>query len=79
MKARLAAVPLLLLFSLTASAQQNDVAVFVGGATIYLGGALRDAKVDITTLFNCGAVGLVVCAALLWCVREPALKRISAA
>ena len=57
----------------------NMFAVFVGGATIYLGGALRDAKVDITTLFNCGAVGLVVCAALLWCVREPALKRISAA
>ena len=49
------------------------------GATIYAGGALRDAKVDITTVFNCGAVGLVVCAILLWFVREPALRRISAA
>ena len=54
-------------------------AVFVGGATIYAGGALRDAKVDITTVFNCGAIGLIVCAILLWCVREPAFKRVSAA
>ena len=52
----------------------NMFAVFVGGATIYAGGALRDAKVDITTVFNCGAVGLVICAALLWFVREPARK-----
>ena len=52
----------------------NMFAVFVGGATIYAGGALRDANVDITTVFNCGAVGLVICAALLWFVREPARK-----
>ncbi|MFO1451219.1 MAG: MFS transporter [Opitutaceae bacterium] len=52
----------------------NTFAVFVGGATIYAGGALRDAKVDITVVFNCGAIGLVVCAVLLWFVREPAIK-----
>jgi sugar phosphate permease len=52
----------------------NMFAVFVGGATIYVGGALRDAKVDITAVFNCGAVGLVICAALLWFVREPPLQ-----
>lgn len=52
----------------------NTFAVFVGGATIYAGGALRDAKVDITTVFNCGAAGLVICAVLLWFVREPAVK-----
>jgi hypothetical protein len=51
----------------------NMFAVFVGGATIYVGGALRDAKVDITAVFNCGALGLVICAGLLWFVREPVL------
>jgi len=52
----------------------NMFAVFVGGATIYAGGALRDANVGISTVFNCGAAGLVVCAVLLWFVREPAPK-----
>ena len=56
----------------------NMFAVFVGGATIYAGGALRDAKVDITTVFNCGALGLVICAVLLWFVRETTLKRVAA-
>ena len=55
----------------------NMFAVFVGGATIYAGGALRDAKVDITTVFNCGALGLVICAVLLWFVRETTLKRVA--
>jgi predicted MFS family arabinose efflux permease len=53
----------------------NMFAVFVGGATIYAGGALRDAQVNITTVFNFGALGLLICAALLWFVREPAAKR----
>jgi hypothetical protein len=57
----------------------NMFAVFVGGATIYVGGALRDAHVNITTVFNCGALGLVVCATLLWFVREPVTKRVSPA
>jgi MFS family permease len=57
----------------------NMFAVFVGGATIYAGGALRDAHVNITTVFNCGAIGLVICATLLWFVREPAAKPVSPA
>jgi len=52
----------------------NMFAVFVGGATIYAGGALRDANIEITTVFNCGAAGLVVCAALLWFIRESPAK-----
>ncbi len=56
----------------------NMFAVFVGGATIYAGGALRDAKVDITTVFNCGAAGLVICAVLLWFVRETTPKPVTA-
>jgi MFS family permease len=44
----------------------NGFATLVGGATIYAGGALRDAHVNVFTLFNCGAAGLLVCAGLWW-------------
>lgn len=47
----------------------NSFAVLVGGLTIYLGGVLRDAQVPVTTVFNFGAAGLLVCAFLLWRVR----------
>ncbi|MEO6003960.1 MAG: MFS transporter [Opitutus sp.] len=47
----------------------NMFAVFVGGLTIYIGGVVRDAHISITTLFNCGAVGLLVCGIILWLVR----------
>ena len=47
----------------------NMLAVLVGGLTIYIGGVVRDAQINITTLFNCGAAGLLVCAILLWLVR----------
>ena len=47
----------------------NMFAVLVGGFTIYIGGVVRDANINITTLFNCGAVGLVLCALILWLVR----------
>ena len=47
----------------------NMFAVLVGGLTIYIGGVVRDAQINITTLFNCGAVGLLLCATLLWLVR----------
>ncbi len=50
----------------------NMFAVFVGGATIYAGGALRDAGVDISTVFNFGACSLVGCAVLLWLIRPRA-------
>ncbi|MEO7600141.1 MAG: MFS transporter [Opitutus sp.] len=47
----------------------NMFAVLIGGLTIYIGGVVRDAQISITTLFNCGAVGLLLCATLLWLVR----------
>jgi hypothetical protein len=47
----------------------NAFAVMVGGATIYVGGALRDANVSITTVFNFGAGGLLVCALILWNIK----------
>ncbi len=50
----------------------NMLAVFVGGASIYAGGALRDAHVPITAVFTGGAVTMAICAFLLWRVRAPA-------
>ncbi len=41
----------------------------VGGGLIYLGGALRDAHVNITSVFYAGMVGIVMSAALLWLIR----------
>ncbi len=50
----------------------NMLAVFVGGLTIYIGGAVRDAHIPITVMFNCGAVGLFICAGLLWSIKPRA-------
>jgi len=44
----------------------NFFSCLVGGATIYLGGALRDAHVNINNLFQFGALGILVCAAILF-------------
>jgi MFS family permease len=44
----------------------NFFSCLVGGATIYLGGALRDAHVNINKLFQFGALGILVCAAILF-------------
>jgi MFS family permease len=50
----------------------NMLAVFVGGASIYAGGAFRDAQVPITAVFTGGAVTMAICVVLLWKVRAPA-------
>lgn len=47
----------------------NTCGTLVGGATIYAGGALRDAQISITTVFNFGAFGLLGCALLLWFIK----------
>jgi len=47
----------------------NLFSCLVGGATIYLGGVLRDAHVNVNRLFQFGAFGILVCAAVLWCVK----------
>jgi predicted MFS family arabinose efflux permease len=46
----------------------NMFAVIAGGITIYAGGALRDAHVNISHVFNFGAGVLVLCALLLWLI-----------
>jgi len=43
----------------------NLFACAVGGATTYAGGVLRDAQVDVSRLFQAGALGLAVCAVML--------------
>jgi predicted MFS family arabinose efflux permease len=53
----------------TAVGVLNMFAVMVGGASIYIGGVVRDAKISITTMFNYGALGLLICAVLLWAVK----------
>ncbi len=47
----------------------NTFATLVGGVSIYLGGALRDAHVDAVAIFNFGAVSMLLCALLLWKIR----------
>jgi MFS family permease len=53
----------------------NLCACVVGGITIYAGGALRDAKIDVSNVFHFGAASIVVCAVLLYFVRPPAGKK----
>lgn len=47
----------------------NLAACTSGGLAIYAGGALRDAKVDLSLVFQCSAAGLILCAALLLFVK----------
>ncbi|MDB6168315.1 MAG: Sugar phosphate permease [Verrucomicrobia bacterium] len=53
----------------TALGLLNGCGTLAGGITIYVGGALRDAHVDITRVFYGGAIGLSICALLLWIIR----------
>jgi MFS family permease len=52
----------------------NLFACGVGGLTIYAGGALRDAKVDVSHIFTVAAVGLLVCAVLLSFIKPQTCK-----
>ena len=47
----------------------NMFAVMVGGASIYIGGVVRDAQINITTMFNFGALSLLICGVLLWAIK----------
>jgi sugar phosphate permease len=47
----------------------NMFACFVGGITIYAGGALRDAQVDVSRIFQFSAAGLAAAAVLLFFVK----------
>lgn len=43
----------------------NLFACLVGGATTFAGGALRDAHIEVSRLFQAGAASMVVCAVML--------------
>jgi len=47
----------------------NFFACAVGGATTYAGGAMRDARIDVSWLFLFGAAGILACAGLLLLIR----------
>lgn len=47
----------------------NLFSCIVGGITIYIGGALRDAQVDVTRVFQFSAVSLLACAAIIFFVK----------
>jgi hypothetical protein len=47
----------------------NMFSCIVGGITVYLGGALRDAQISVSALFQAAAAGMIVCGVLLLMVR----------
>jgi MFS family permease len=47
----------------------NMFACLIGGLTIYAGGLLRDARIDVSRIFQFSAVSLLVCAGLLFFVK----------
>lgn len=47
----------------------NLCSTLVGGATIYLGGALRDAQVNVNLIFYFAAFAMLGCAGLLWLIK----------
>ncbi len=53
----------------------NMFSCIVGGLTVYIGGVLRDAQINVGTLFQYAAGGLLVCGALMVMVK-PQQKRI---
>jgi MFS family permease len=50
----------------------NLCGTIVGGFTIYAGGALRDAKIDVSLIFGFASVSMVGCAALLLVIKSHA-------
>ncbi len=48
----------------------NLFSCVIGGVTIYAGGMLRDARVDVSHVFQFAAASLLVCAALLAAIRS---------
>ena len=55
----------------TAYGVLNLCSTFIGGITIYLGGALRDAHIPVTVIFNASVGILVVCCILLAMIKLP--------
>jgi len=53
----------------------NAFACVIGGVTIYAGGVLRDAHVDLSRVFQFAAGSLVVCAVFLFSIKVRAANR----
>lgn len=49
----------------------NLCSTSIGGLTIYLGGALRDAQIPVTVIFNASVFILLVCCVLLYLIKPP--------
>jgi predicted MFS family arabinose efflux permease len=47
----------------------NMFSCIVGGLMVYIGGVLRDAQINVGTLFQCAAGGLLVCGVLMMLVK----------
>jgi MFS family permease len=56
----------------------NMFACFVGGLTIFAGGALRDAQIDVSRIFQFSAICLAAAAALLLLIKPISSTRASA-
>jgi MFS family permease len=56
----------------------NMFGTIVGGITIYIGGAMRDAHVNVSLLFTIAAAGLLGCALLLMWVKPNTPRNASA-
>ncbi len=54
----------------------NMFACFVGGLTIFAGGALRDAQIDVSRIFQFSAICLAAAAALLFLIKPIAANRV---
>lgn len=52
----------------------NFLSCGVGGLTIYVGGALRDAHVNVSHIFVVAAMGMLICAALLALIKPMNFK-----
>lgn len=50
----------------------NLFSCLVGGITVYLGGVLRDAHINVSTLFMAAAAGMLVCGVLMISVKPTA-------
>ncbi len=55
----------------------NMFSCIIGGVTIYIGGALRDARVSVNTIFQVSAASLIGCAVILFFVK-PSPKPVDA-
>lgn len=56
-------------FSATGYGLLNLVGCLAGGAMVYLGGALQDAKIELAYLFQATAMGIVVAGGILFLIR----------